>query len=101
MCIRDRAAACPTCEHLYQIDISSDSVCGWVALSNPAYRGLVLGSDWAAVYSFSTDWSGDVTADLLDSSADFDGWILTYSYVSDSYGIDIDITGQVAFDPLD
>lgn len=92
--------ACPDCEHLYEVGVSPDELCDWIGLSDPTYRGLVLGEGWAAVYGFDWDWSGDVEADLLDDDADFDGWTLSYAYELE-YAVTLAVTGTVTFPELD
>lgn len=91
------ADACPSCEQLYEVSVSPDTICDYIGLSDPAYRGVVLGDTWAAVYSFSEDSDGDVSVDLLDSHADFDGWTLTYAYTIDFYGQDLEVEGTMRF----
>ena len=89
--------ACPSCEQLYEVSVSPDTICDYVGLSDPAYRGLVFGDDWAAVYSFSEDSDGNVSVELLDSHADFDGWTLSYAYTIDFYGQDLEVAGTMQF----
>lgn len=92
--------ACPDCERIYEIGVSPDELCEWIGLSDPTYRGLVFGDDWAAVYGFDWGWDGDVEADLLDSDASFDGWTISYGYELD-YGVTLEIEGSLTFPELD
>lgn len=99
----DRALAldaCPECDEVYEVGVTPDTICDYLTLSDPTYRGLVFGDGWAAVYGFSQDWDGSVQADLLDSSAEFDGWTLTYTYTVDWYGQEILVQGTLTFPEL-
>lgn len=91
--------ACPSCDYVYVVDLSADSVCDWISLANPTYRGLILGDGTATVYTFGQDRDGDVYAEALDDSADFDGWNLGYAYEID-YGVTIAVTGALVFPEL-
>lgn len=94
--------ACPSCERFYEVGVSPDEVCDYVGLADPAYRGLVLGDGWAAVYSFSFEsWDDEVEATLLDSEADFDGWTITYDYEVDFYSTELAVAGVVTFPEVD
>ena len=95
------AEACPECDALYEVSVSPDTVCDYIGLSDPAWRGVVFGDGFAAVYTFSEDWGGDISAELLDSGASFDGWTISYAYEIDYYGQTVSITGTMEFPELE
>jgi hypothetical protein len=94
------ADACRSCTYFYQVDVSPDEVCGWLGLSNPAYRGLILDGDQAELYTFYEDRDG-IYASPIDDRADFDGWTVSYVYEDQgdsSYSLAI--SGSFTFPPL-
>ena len=80
---------CPECHHFYYVEVFEQEVCG-IDVANEVIRGLVLGDDWAEVWTFYPD-----DPDALDADATFDGWTIEYDYrLWDGY---LDIEGQVEF----
>ncbi|MBN1337203.1 MAG: hypothetical protein JXB39_14685 [Deltaproteobacteria bacterium] len=84
---------CPKCQALYKITVSPDQVCGWIAVSTCAFRGLVFGEDSVAV------WRLDIKGDLLDPKATWDGHHATYRYEDSAWfgdnEVPLDICGSV------
>ena len=90
-------AACPLCDHVYEVQVERDEACGWIELQTSVWRGLVLGEGSAQVYRFTED-GGRVELDALDLAATFDGFALGYQYVAaEEWWGQIDVTGQLTF----
>ncbi|MCK6522310.1 hypothetical protein L6R49_12815 [Myxococcota bacterium] len=89
-------AACPSCTLFYEIKLDKAEVCSWINVEENDYRGLALGDGWAFVYRFNED-KGDFTAELLDSTATFDGWTVKFDTTFDYWGVDVQVVGAYTF----
>jgi len=88
-------ALCVGCELIYQVSISSESVCdGAIAFSEVEYRGFQLGDDWGVVYEIDIE-EDEVTVNTLSASATLDASILEYAYTFSYFSIEVQVTGQV------
>ncbi len=86
----DLVAACLPCQHFYQVDLDTDSVCDDTTpleLENPVVRGLSISGATASVYQFD-----EGAAVLLDSGT-WDGLNIEYAYMTD-YNIDVAATAH-------
>ncbi len=88
-------AACPECTALYRIEVAPDEVCGWIALSSLAFRGLAFSADTVAV------WRLNEGAERLDAAGAWDGARIAYAYEDSAWlgdtEIPFDVRGTVAF----
>ncbi len=79
-------AACPECTHFYEIETSPGTVCDWIGVDSPIYRGIALdeGSAYIDVYTldsfFVTEDYYWIWADMLSENSPFDGWSIEYDY---------------------
>jgi hypothetical protein len=88
--------ACPSCSHFYEAKLDKNQVCSWINIEENDYRGLSLGDGWAFVYRFTED-NGEFTAELLDSTAAYDGWTVTFDTTFDYWGVDVEVVGAYTF----
>lgn len=89
-------AACPSCSHFYEVTLDKSQVCSWINIEDKDYRGLSLGDGWAFVYRFTED-KGEFSADLLDSTATYDGWTVNFDSSFDYWGVEVQIVGAYTF----
>ena len=81
------------------MSVDRDEICGWIGIDTATYRGLIFDGNHAEIWRFELD-DGDVeTAYALTEDADFDGWVLEYSYGGEygDYGGMLYIDGRVEF----
>ena len=88
--------ACGDCDHIYEVEVQQDEVCGYIELATDIFLGLSVDGDSATVYRFYED-RGDVVAVELDDNASFDGFTVRYEYVVEYYGEDLVIEGEATF----
>lgn len=89
-------AACPSCSHFYEVTLDKSQVCSWINIEENDYRGLSLGDGWAFVYRFTED-NGEFSAELLDSTATYDGWTVNFDSSFDYWGVEVQIVGAYTF----
>ena len=90
------SAACVSCDLFYELIPAKETACGWINITSPTWRGLVLGDTWAQIYSIQMDGGQVEAVELLDQEAAYDGHTISYAYQID-YGVTLDITGWVTF----
>ena len=89
-------AACPSCSHFYEVTLDKNQVCSWINIEENDYRGLSLGDGWAFVYRFTED-KGEFSAELLDSTATYDGWTVNFDSTFDYWGVEVQVVGAYTF----
>ena len=89
-------AACPSCSHFYEVTLDKNQVCSWINIEENDYRGLSLGDGWAFVYRFTED-NGEYTAELLDSTATYDGWTVNFDTSFDYWCVEVQVVGAYTF----
>ena len=89
-------AACPSCSHFYEVTLDKNQVCSWINIEENDYRGLSLGDGWAFVYRFTED-NGEFSAELLDSTATYDGWTVNFDSTFDYWGVEVQVVGAYTF----
>lgn len=89
-------AACPSCSHFYEVTLDKSQVCSWINIEANDYRGLSLGDGWAFVYRFTED-NGEFSAELLDSTATYDGWTVSFDTSFAYWGVDVQVAGAYTF----
>ena len=89
-------AACPSCSHFYEVTLDKNQVCSWINIEENDYRGLSLGDGWAFVYRFTED-NGEFSAELLDSTATYDGWTVSFDSTFDYWGVEVQVVGAYTF----
>ena len=89
-------AACPSCSHFYEVTLDKSQVCNWINIEANDYRGLSLGDGWAFVYRFTED-NGEFSAELLDSTATYDGWTVNFDSTFDYWGVEVQVVGAYTF----
>lgn len=92
-------AACPSCSLFYEVKLDKNEVCSWINIEENDYRGLALGDGWAFVYRFTED-KGEFSAELIDSTATFDGWTVSFDTSFDYWGVDVQLVGDYTFPEL-
>lgn len=89
-------AACPSCSHFYEVTLDKNQVCSWINIEENDYRGLSLGDGWAFVYRFTED-NGEFSAELLDSTATYDGWTVNFDTTFEYFTVDVQVVGTYTF----
>jgi hypothetical protein len=64
---------CGACDHFFEVTVSNTAPCDYVTLSDPSWRGLILGDDWAIVYLWGLGDNGGLEAKGQDDGATWDG----------------------------
>jgi hypothetical protein len=90
---------CPDCDYIYEVDVGTDEICGWIGIDTETYRGLIIDGNHAEIWRFEMDRGDLETAYVLTEDADFDGWVLEYQYGGEygDWGGMLYINGQVEF----
>lgn len=92
---------CALCDHFYVVTLDHTKMCDsdWLEVPQDDYRGLVLDEEAQAaqVYRFDENDDGSMTEMLLDGSASWDGWVLTFGSTIDWLGGDMLVEGTITF----
>jgi hypothetical protein len=91
------SAECPACTAFYRTYPSTTVICNWIDIPESELRGLVLGDDWAQVYSFSGSVQDGFVGEVVDSAATYDGWTVTFSAVFEVWWVDLFLDGTITF----